>query len=179
MFFRKQGLNWYNRYMNSRVFAILLPIIVGVSLGCTSRKGPGEARSAMPSDGKVRVLFTRVKETADFTHYKWSFVGDRNWSEPACNGATFTVRNSSKLNSPTSRGGCFTWEVDIQSKRAASTDAWTSKGEIRGSNGRTAKLSISDRKCEASKITDEQVEVGSDITLGKIGQAHLTVVFSK
>ena len=179
MFFRKQGLNWYNRYMNSRVFTILLPIIVGVSLGCTSRKGPGEARSAMPSDGKVRVLFTRVKETTDFTHYKWSFVGDRNWSEPVCNGASFTVSNSSKLNSPTSRGGCFTWEVDIQSKFAASTGAWTSKGEIRGSNGKTAKLSIPDGKCVATFTRDDMLAVGDVISLGKVGQAPLSISFDK
>jgi hypothetical protein len=165
--------------MNSRVFAIMLPIIMGVSLGCTARKNPGEARGAMPSDGKVRVLFTRVKETSDLTHYKWSFVGDRNWSEPVCSGATFTVSNSSKLNSPTSRGGCFTWEVDIQSKRAPSTDAWTSTGEIRGSNGKTAKLSIPDGKCVATFTRDDMLAVGDAISLGKIGQAPLSVTFKK
>jgi hypothetical protein len=165
--------------MNSRVFAIMLPLIMGVSLGCTARKNPGEARGAMPSDGKVRVLFTRVKETSDLTHYKWSFVGDRNWSEPVCSGATFTVSNSSKLNSPTSRGGCFTWEVDIQSKRAPSTDAWTSTGEIRGSNGKTAKLSIPDGKCVATFTRDDMLAVGDAISLGKIGQAPLSVTFKK
>lgn len=165
--------------MNSRVFAIMLPIIMGVSLGCTARKNPGEARGAMPSDGKVRVLFTRVKETSDLTHYKWSFVGDRNWSEPVCSGATFTVSNSSKLNSPTSRGGCFTWEVDIQSKRAPSTDAWTSTGEIRGSNGKTAKLSIPDGNCVATFTRDDMLAVGDAISLGKIGQAPLSVTFTK
>lgn len=157
----------------------MLPIIMGVSLGCTARKNPGEARGAMPSDGKVRVLFTRVKETSDLTHYKWSFVGDRNWSEPVCSGATFTVSNSSKLNSPTSRGGCFTWEVDIQSKRAPSTDAWTSTGEIRGSNGKTAKLSIPDGKCVATFTRDDMLAVGDAISLGKIGQAPLSVTFKK
>lgn len=165
--------------MNSRVFAIMLPIIMGVSLGCTARKNPGEARGAMPSDGKVRVLFTRVKETSDLTHYKWSFVGDRNWSEPVCSGATFTVSNSSKLNSPTSRGGCFTWEVDIQSKRAPSTDAWTSTGEIRGSNGKTAKLSIPDGNCVATFTRDDMLAVGDLISLGKIGQSPLSVTFTK
>lgn len=157
----------------------MLPIIMGVSLGCTARKNPGEARGAMPSDGKVRVLFTRVKETNDITHYKWSFVGDRNWSEPVCSGATFTVSNSSKLNSPTSRGGCFTWEVDIQSKRAPSTDAWTSTGEIRGSNGKTAKLSIPDGNCVATFTRDDMLAVGDAISLGKIGQAPLSVTFKK
>lgn len=157
----------------------MLPIIMGVSLGCTARKNPGEARGAMPSDGKVRVLFTRVKETSDLTHYKWSFVGDRNWSEPVCSGATFTVSNSSKLNSPTSRGGCFTWEVDIQSKRAPSTDAWTSTGEIRGSNGKTAKLSIPDGNCVATFTRDDMLAVGDAISLGKIGQAPLSVTFKK
>lgn len=157
----------------------MLPIIMGVSLGCTARKNPGEARGAMPSDGKVRVLFTRVKETSDITHYKWSFVGDRNWSEPVCSGATFTVSNSSKLNSPTSRGGCFTWEVDIQSKRAPSTDAWTSTGEIRGSNGKTAKLSIPDGNCVATFTRDDMLAVGDAISLGKIGQAPLSVTFTK
>lgn len=157
----------------------MLPIIMGVSLGCTARKNPGEARGAMPSDGKVRVLFTRVKETSDLTHYKWSFVGDRNWSEPVCSGATFTVSNSSKLNSPTSRGGCFTWEVDIQSKRAPSTDAWTSTGEIRGSNGKTAKLSIPDGNCVATFTRDDMLAVGDAISLGKIGQAPLSVTFTK
>ena len=165
--------------MNSRVFAILLPIIMGVSLGCTARKVPGEVRGAMPSDGKVRVLFTRVKEKSDFTHYKWSFIGDRNWSEPACTGATFTVSNSSKLNTPTSRGGCFTWEVDIQSKRAASAGAWTSTGEIRGSNGKTAKLSISDGNCVATFTRDDMLAVGDAITLGKIGQSPLSITFVK
>lgn len=165
--------------MNSRVFAILLPIIMGVSLGCTARKVPGEVRGAMPSDGKVRVLFTRVKEKSDFTHYKWSFIGDRNWSEPACSGATFTVSNSSKLNSPTSRGGCFTWEVDIQSKRAASAGAWTSTGEIRGSNGKTAKLSISDGSCVATFTRDDMLAVGDAISLGKIGQSPLSITFVK
>lgn len=157
----------------------MLPIIMGVSLGCTARKNPGEARGAMPSDGKVRVLFTRVKETSDLTHYKWSFVGDRNWSEPVCSGATFTVSNSSKLNSPTSRGGCFTWEVDIQSKRAPSTDAWTSTGEIRGSNGKTAKLSIPDGNCVATFTRDDMLAVGDLISLGKIGQSPLSVTFTK
>lgn len=133
----------------------------------------------MPSEGKVRVLFTRVKETTDFTHYKWSFVGDRNWSEPACNGATFTVSNSSKLNSPTSRGGCFAWEVDIQSKRGPSSATWTSSGEIRGSNGKTAKLSTLSGNCVATFTQDDMVIVGDSISLGKVGQSPLSIKFSR
>lgn len=165
--------------MNSRVIAIMLPVVMGLSLGCTVRKGASEARGAMPSDGKVRVLFTRVKETNDFTHYKWSFVGDRNWSEPAINGATFTVSSSSKLNSPDSRGGCFTWEVDVQSKRTNTAGSWTSNGEIRGSNGKTAKLSIPDGNCVATFTRDDMLAVGDVISLGTIGRASLSVTFTK
>ena len=165
--------------MNSRLIALLIPILVSLTVGCTQRPSQKESRSAMPSDGNIRVLFTRVKEQSDLVHYKWSFVGDRNWSDPSCDRSSFRVEKSSKLNATSSRGACFTWEIDIQSRRTTAAGPWTSKGEIRGSNGRTAKLSISDGKCEASQTTDEQVAVGSDITLGKIGQAPLTVVFSK
>jgi len=165
--------------MNPRVFAILLPIIMGVSLGCTARKAPGEARGAMPSDGKVRVLFTRVKETSEITHYKWSFIGDRNWSEPVCSGARFTLSNSSKLNSVASRGGCFTWEVDVHSKRTNTTGEWTSSGEIRGSNGKTAKLSIPTGKCLATFTRDDMLAVGDVISLGTIGENPLSVKFAK
>ena len=133
----------------------------------------------MPSDGNIRILFTRVKEQSDLVHYKWSFVGDRNWSDPSCDSSSFRVEKSSKLNATSSRGACFTWEIDIQSRRMTAAGQWTSKGEIRGSNGRTAKLSMSDGKCEASWTKDEQVAVGTDITLGKLGQSPLTVVFSK
>ena len=165
--------------MNSRLIALLIPILVSLTVGCTQRQSQKESRSAMPSDGNIRILFTRVKEQSDLVHYKWSFVGDRNWSDPSCDRSSFRVEKSSKLNATSSRGACFTWEIDIQSRRTNAAGPWTSKGEIRGSNGRTAKLSISDGKCEASQTTDEQVAVGSDITLGKIGQAPLTVVYSK
>ena len=164
--------------MNSRVIALLLPVILGLSVGCTPRRSPGESRSAMPTSGKLRILFTRVKEQSDFTHYKWSFVGDRNWSDPLCNGATFKVEKSSKLNAPSSRGGCFTWEIDVQSRRTPSSNVWTSKGEIRGSNGKTAQLGVTDGKCDVSRSSDDMVSVGSNIALGKLGQVPLSVTFS-
>ncbi len=165
--------------MNSRLIALLLPILVTLTVGCTQRQSQKESRSAMPSDGNIRVLFTRVKEQSNLVHYKWSFVGDRNWSDPSCDRSSFRVEKSSKLNATSSRGACFTWEIDIQSQRETTAAPWTSKGEIRGSNGRTAKLSTSDGKCEASQTTDDQVAVGSNITLGKIGQSPITIVFSK
>lgn len=165
--------------MNSRVIALLLPVILGLSVGCTPRRSQGESRSSMPTDGKIRVLFTRVKEQSDFTHYKWSFVGDRNWSDPTCNGAAFQVEQSSKLNVPGTRGGCFTWEIDVQSRRTASGNVWSSKGEIRGSNGKTAQLGVTDGKCDVVRSSDDMVSVGSNIALGKIGQVPLSVTFSQ
>ena len=165
--------------MNSRVVALLLPVILGISVGCTPRRSTEEVRSAMPSQGKIRVLFTRVKEQADFTHYKWSFVGDRNWSNATCTAASFTVDKSSKLNSPDSRGGCFTWEIDVQSRKSAGSDSWTSKGEIRGSNGKTAKLDVTNSKCDVTRSSDDMVSVGNDIDLGKLGQVPLKVIFSQ
>lgn len=165
--------------MNSRVVMVVLPVIAGLTLGCTARKGPSEARGAMPSDGKIRVLFTRVKETSDKTHYKWSFVGDRNWSEPLCSDASFTVSKSTKLNTPASRGGCFTWEVDVESKRETPTGSWLSTGEIRGSNGRTAKLNVPGGNCLPSLTRDEMKSVGDVISLGKIGQTPLSIKFTQ
>ena len=164
--------------MNSRQVALLFPILLSLTISCTPRQNQRESRSAMPSGGKIRVLFTRVKEQSDLIHYKWSFVGDRNWSDPSCEGSSFRVDKSSKLNATSSRGACFTWEIDIQSRRAAAAGSWTSKGEIRGSNGRTAKLSMPNGKCESSRTADDMVSVGSNITLGKIGPAPLSVVFS-
>jgi hypothetical protein len=164
--------------MKSRFIALLFPVLLCLTVGCTPRQGKQESRSAMPSDGKIRVLFTRVEEQSDVTHYKWSFVGDRNWSDPSCDASSFSIAKSSKLNATNSRGACFTWEIDIKSQRTTPAGTWKSKGEVRGSNGRTAKLSSSDGKCEATRTTDELIGVGSTITLGKIGQAPLTVVFT-
>lgn len=165
--------------MNSRIVATWLPVCLVLSLGCTARKNPGEARGAMPSEGKVRVLFTKVKEKSDFTHYKWSFVGDRNWEQPVCNNSTFEVTKSSKLNAPESRGGCFTWEIDIKSTRTPAAGTWSSIGEIRGSNGKTAKLTSTPSQCLPSLTKDEMVSVGESIALGKLGQAPLSVTFTK
>jgi hypothetical protein len=165
--------------MNSRVIAFLFCITIGLSLGCTPRRSTGEVRSAMPTQGKIRVLFTRVKEQSDFTHYKWSFVGDRNWSAASCNTASFKLEKSSKLNSPDSRGGCFTWEIDLQSRKSPDSDTWTSKGEIRGSNGKTAKLDVTNSKCDVTRSSDDMVSVGDEIDLGKLGQVPLKVTFSQ
>lgn len=165
--------------MNYRVVAYLLSAMVASSFGCTQRKSQGEVRSAMPDDGRVRVLFTRVKEQSDYTHYKWSFVGDRNWAEPSCIDAKFRIENSSKLNSPTSRGGCFTWEIDVESKKSGPFGGWESKGEIRGSNGKTAKLGATTGQCVVEQTSDSQVSVGNEINLGKVGQSVLTAYFAK
>lgn len=133
----------------------------------------------MPIEGKVRVLYTTVKETESLVHYKWSFIGDRNWSEPTCKEATFEVKSASKLNSVSVRGGCFTWEVDVQSQRGSGQTSWTSSGEIRGSNGKTAKLSIPTGKCMATFTRDDMLAVGDVISLGTIGENPLSIKFAK
>lgn len=106
-------------------------------LGCRPlpERGP-KGRLARPEPGFARIVVTRLEETAERTRWKWSVIGDRNWSVARASGTEIALEKTYPLNDPRQRGGCFTWECDLTIEGSGAGRRWSVR--LHGSNGATA-----------------------------------------
>jgi hypothetical protein len=116
-------------------------VAAGVS-GCTRVASSAAQRGedgalGIPSDGRVRIVATRVAQTADAVHWKWSVIGERNWTGVAAKETDLSLTGTYPLNDATRRGGCNVYEADLTAERAGKDGAGRWKLTLHGSNGST------------------------------------------
>jgi hypothetical protein len=102
---------------------VLLAFAVLPTLGCNRGSspagGPGITRAYdvavpdPPEPGKVRLVAQKVREDATTVHWKWTVVGDRNWTGQA--GSTYGVelKDGYPLNATDRVGGTNAFECEL------------------------------------------------------------------
>jgi hypothetical protein len=103
-----------------------------LATGC--RRAPRKQGSlSIPTEGNVRIVSTKVEQTPNRLHWKWSVIGERNWREAKVSGLAASLNKTYSLNDATERGGCNIWETDF----TVADGRWTLI--LHGSDGTTAK----------------------------------------
>lgn len=163
--------------LNKIVAYLAIPVSLSC-LSCTARNAPISVRSTLPRAGSVNVLYTAISNTSKSVHSKWSLVGDRNWRTVGVTQSLFTLSETSKLNSAEARGGCFTWELDVKSSSNAQ-GVWVTQVEMRGSNGKTARLNKLPGKSVPLLTADSVIRVGETVIVASVPTAKLSIVTSQ
>jgi hypothetical protein len=111
-----------------------------VSIGCHPGAATGEQGSlASPPQGNVRIVTRKIEQTTDKVHWKWSLIGERNWTDARAAGGQMSLEKTYPLNSTSQRGGCNVWECDLTAERGAAPGSvhWTAV--LHGSVGTTVR----------------------------------------
>jgi hypothetical protein len=90
--------------------------------GCRSTPPESGGNMGFPAAGNIRCLVKKVKEDARTVHWKWSFVGERNWTRFENSAQSATVTGSYPLNSPDHVGGTNVFEFDLVVERVAGSE---------------------------------------------------------
>ena len=112
----------------SRSLFLVALLAAFCSLGCAPQTPAATGRLAIPEKDQVRIVARTVEESAKKIHWKWSVIGERNWTEASVNdnagGATLSLNKTYPLNTPLRRGGCNIWECDLTGELSGDSVRW-------------------------------------------------------
>lgn len=147
-----------------------------LATGC--RRAPRKQGSlSIPTEGNVRIVSTKVEQTPNRLHWKWSVIGERNWREAKVSGLAASLNKTYSLNDATERGGCNIWETDF----TVADGRWTLI--LHGSDGTTAKDEgmLAEGGADVSKAVeinqqeDRLTSLPADLTLATVDGKPLTL----
>jgi hypothetical protein len=167
------------------VFAALSLLLVGCR---TMPNATSNGALSIPSEGKVRVISRKIVQGPDKLHWKWSLIGERNWTTAEATETSIGLSKTYPLNDTAHTGGCNIWECDLTAERI--TDSKTGQTVIRwtnvlhGSDGttRTGTGTLSaDQTGDADKIVRIQIDqdtllkLPAETTLARVGDKDITL----
>jgi hypothetical protein len=111
--------------MSSRRLLLVGLVFIGlaaVAAGC--RKGGGQGQQGVtrtydqpvpdaPPAGHVRIVGENVREDAGAIHWKWTVVGDRNWTSLTSDGDSMTLADPYPLDATDRFGGTNAFECEL------------------------------------------------------------------
>jgi len=127
----------HTRRLALSLVAAGIPALI-CAAGCR-RGGPaGEQGSlSIPPPDNVRIVSRKIEQTPERLHWKWSVIGERNWTRPRAARGQLSLDTTYPLNDPLHSGGCNIWECDLTAERAGGAIRW--EAVLHGSNGMTVK----------------------------------------
>jgi hypothetical protein len=150
--------------------------------GCEVESKGDAGPLSLPPKEKVRVLARKIEDPANTFHWKWSVIGERNWTEAHVTDTpevSVVLDKASPLSEPMKRKGCNIWEVDVTAKSAEGGIAW--KARIHGSDGTTVEkegiISGETNPREAVRVLQEKdivAKLPAQLTLARIGERTVT-----
>jgi hypothetical protein len=104
----------------------------------------------------------KIEQTPDRLHWKWSVIGERNWTEARAADGQLSLAKTYPLNSTVRRGGCNIWECDLTAERgpAANMIRWTAI--LHGSVGTTVRDEGTVRDTGGGPVSAVRVELDRD-----------------
>ncbi len=158
----------------------LLPLTCCLLLisGCEVESHGDPGGLSIPPKEQVRVIARKIDDPANTVHWKWSVIGERNWTEARVTDTpelSVVLDKTSPLSDPMKRQGCNIWEVDLTTNRTGEGIAW--KARIHGSDGMTAEkegvISGVQNPNEAVHILQEKdtlTKLPAQLSLARIGE---------
>ena len=152
--------------------------------GC--RKASKEHVLDMPSAGTVKVLSRQIERSDRRLHWKWSLLGERNWTTPTAAKTDFRLADTYPLNDPTHRGGCNVWECDLIAETGTNGVTWTAT--LHGSDGATVrsgatlplKSGVNLEDVVSIRLDRDDIpSLPADISLASLGDQKLTLHVAK
>lgn len=157
--------------------ALLLALALLLA-GCPKPTRNGTERLSSPTEGNLRLITAKVKETPETVHYQWSLLGERNWTVPSVVGGKASLSEVYKLNDPAKAGGCNTWLCDVTFTKQASDWKWELR--LHGSNGKTATESGTGAGTPEVLIPqDQDTRLPAELALAKLGDKTLSLSVPK
>jgi hypothetical protein len=176
----------FRRTLSRIVSRLCFPVAVAiVTTGCHSQPPPAHELD-IPPIGSVRIIARQIEQTDRRMHWKWSLIGERNWSRAATTGTDLTLANTYPINDPETRGGCNIWECDLVVERAEAPGGAASgaggaglewSATLHGSDGVTAKSGgplpgdphALDDAVSIRQSDDTDARLPADVTLATVG----------
>lgn len=118
-----------------KMFFVVVPTLLLGLGGCrpsaTSPTASGITRTyaksvpAAPSAGQVRIVPQRIQEDEKLVHWRWTIVGDRNWTLMQQENTDISLGGSYPLDATDRSGGTNAYEVDLKITAEESPDGRT------------------------------------------------------
>jgi hypothetical protein len=149
-------------------------VIALLLAGCPKPTRQGTEKLSPPTEGYLRLIPTKVKETPELIHYQWSLLGERNWTTPTVAEGKAALADVYKLNDARRYGGCPTWLCDVVFTKQATDWKWELR--LHGSNGKTATESgTAAGTPEILVPKDLDMRLPADLPLAKLGEKTLSL----
>lgn len=157
------------------LLSTLVVIVLPFCSGCTRDENTGHnGPLSIPTEGNVRVISTKVSQTANELHWKWSLIGERNWVVPAASDTALSLAQTYAVNGTERHDGTNIWEVDLTAQKTDKELRWSWR--IHGVNGTTRDATGTAPLPPASSDTAVQIELDrdsverlpADVTLARI-----------
>lgn len=120
---------------------------------------------------------TRLEDTETRKHWKWTVLGDRNWTEASVTGATAALTGTYGMSAAGKSGGCPTWECDFSAAQGAG-GAWRWKVVVHGSNGKTATGSGTTRSVRIVGVSDTETGLPASLRLAELAESPVVLTLA-
>jgi len=115
--------------------SLVLALAVLAGLGCNRGPAPAGAPAVTraydvavpdpPEAGKVRLVAQKVREDATTVHWKWTIVGDRDWTNQSGSSDGVELTGTHPLNATDVVGGTNAFECELTLSTAPAFDGRT------------------------------------------------------
>jgi hypothetical protein len=140
----------------------------------------------LPPSGSIRIVVSEVPSKTGGIHRKWTFIGERNWSEATATANELRLSKTSPLNDPAKKSGCNIWECDlIVDPKPDAPNTLTWKTRIHGIDGTTKESSSNTASPDGLKAVrimvdkDTVARLPANLTLAQIGDKTVTLSIEK
>jgi hypothetical protein len=147
-------------------------LLAGLVSGCEVEGKADAGRLSVPSQGKARIVATKISDTPEKVHWKWSLIGERNWGgtevvgkdKAGAGNLVLGLTEPSPINNPTKAKGCNVWELDLTAEKADGAVQW--KATLHGSDGTTTETASTEPSTAAKAGDVVRVLQTGDATPG-------------
>lgn len=161
-----------------RISGSFLGLIALLALdGCAKAPARNLARLGVPKPDLARIVHTPLENTPSRIRAKWSIIGGRNWESPIADTVSLTLSGGYPLNAPLRRGGCHTWEIDLDAKRV--DGRWQWKTTVHGSNGKTAVSQGAAQGLELLLDQDSEQQLPATVPLATVDRKQITIALPR
>lgn len=170
----------YCRFLRAS-FAVAGALLLCFGAGCPSPQlqTGGRGSLSIPQSGSVRIVATEIQSTDTTRQFKWTIIGERNWTRAEAKNGVLSLGATYPLNTVGRRDGTNIWEADVMAKVQGDSVAWETR--LHGIHGVTVKeagqASLGGRAfADVFQVRQSQGVVPSlpaDLALVRIGERDL------
>lgn len=112
-------------------------LLLGAGCPSPQTQTGGRGSLSVPQSGSVRIVATQVLSTDTLRQFKWTIIGERNWTRAEAKAGVLSLGATYPLNTVDRHDGTNIWEADVTAKVQGDSVSWETR--LHGVHGVTVK----------------------------------------